>query len=417
MKGLVERDVPRRTLRTRRLNPEGKRDFFLARRSETIMKRFFIVCAGLGVALLTVHGLAQQPRTSGQDLDIVPVHGNVYMIAGAGGNITASIGRDGVFLVDTGLAAMSDKVLEAVRQLTRQVQVKEPPVDLRWGAETRGTLQNSLNPAMPPKPIRYIVNTHFHPDHTGGNEKLAKAGRTFTGGNVAGDIADAGQGAAIFAYENTLNHMSAPTGSRAPTPDGAWPTDTFHQESMKLSHFFNGDAIQIVHIPGAHTDGDVIVYFRGSDVLASGDIFQMTTYPFIDVDNGGTINGLIEGCNRMLDIVIPEFRMEGGTMVVPGHGRLSDGADLAYYRDMLTIIRDRAQALIKQGKTLEQVKAAKITADYDPRWGVSNTVWSTDKFVEAVYKTLHRAGSPEGLRYGFPKAAPKPAATTKKKNQ
>ncbi len=228
------------------------------------MKRLFFASAGLGVALLTVHGLAQQPRTSGQDLDIVPVHGAVYMIAGAGGNITASIGRDGVFLVDTGLAAMSDKVLEAVRQLTRQVQVKEPPVDLRWGAETRGTLQNSLNPAMPPKPIRYIVNTHFHPDHTGGNEKLAKAGRTFTGGNVAGDIADAGQGAAIFAYENTLNHMSAPTGSQAPTPDGAWPTDTFHQESMKLSHFFNGDAIQIVHIPDAHTDGDVTSSFPSS---------------------------------------------------------------------------------------------------------------------------------------------------------
>jgi cyclase len=371
------------------------------------MRYIFFASAGLGAVLLAATaGRAQQPRTSSQDLDILPVHGNVYMIAGAGGNITASIGKDGVFLVDTGLAAMSDKVLEAVRELARQVQLKEPPIDLRWGAETRGTLQNSLNPVKPPKPIRYLVNTHFHPDHTGGNEKLAKAGRTFTGGNVSGDIADAGQGASIIAYENTLNHMSAPTGSQASTPNGAWPTDTFHQESMKLSHFFNGDAIQIVHIPGAHTDGDVIVYFRGSDVLASGDIFQMTSYPFIDVDNGGTINGIIEGCNRMLDIVIPEFRMEGGTMVVPGHGRLSDGADLAYYRDMLTIIRDRAQALIKQGKTLDQVKAAKITADYDPRWDVSNTFWSTDKFVEAVYKTLQ------------PKSAPKPAAaaTTKKNN-
>ena len=176
---------------------------------------------------------------------------------------------------------------------------------------------------------------------------------------------------------------------------------------MKLSHFFNGDGIQIVHVPGAHTDGDVFVYFRGSDVIASGDLFQMTTYPFIDVDHGGGINGIIDGCNRMLDIVIPEFRMEGGTMVVPGHGRLADGADLAYYRDMLTIVRDRAQALIKQGRTLEQVKAAKITADYDPRWGVNNERWSTDRFVEAVYKTLQ------------PKAAPKPAATpatTKKKS-
>ena len=374
------------------------------------MKRLFFAALAVASAVAGPNGRAQQPqaRPADQQVEILPVHGSIYMIAGAGGNITASVGKDGVLLVDTGLATASDKVLDAVRQLQRQVQAKEPPFDVRWGAETRGSLQNSLNPFGPPKPIRYIVNTHFHPDHVGGNERLAKAGRTFTGGNVAGDIADAGQGAAIFAYENTLNHLSAPTGAQAPTPEAAWPTDTFHQASMKLSHFFNGDGIQIVHVPGAHTDGDVFVYFRGSDVIASGDMFQMTTYPFIDVEHGGGINGIIDGCNRMLDFVIPEFRMEGGTMVVPGHGRLSDGADLAYYRDMLTIIRDRAQALVKQGKTLEQVKAAKITADYDPRWGVNNERWSTEKFVEAVYKTLQ------------PKPAPKPAAaptTTKKKSQ
>ena len=373
------------------------------------MKSVFFAALAAAVALVGSRGGAAQ-RTPGGDgpIEILPVHGSIYMIAGAGGNITASIGKDGVLLVDTGLAGASDKVLDAVRQLERQMQMKEPPPDVRWGNETRGTLQNSLNPFGPPKPIRYIVNTHFHPDHVGGNERLAKAGRTFTGGNVAGDIADAGQGAAIFAYENTLNHLSAPTGAQPPTPEAAWPTDTFHQESMKLSHFFNGDGIQIVHVPGAHTDGDVFVYFRGSDVIASGDLFQMTTYPFIDVEHGGGINGIIDGCNRMLDIVIPEFRMEGGTMVVPGHGRLSDGADLAYYRDMLTIIRDRAQALIKQGKTLEQVKAARITADYDPRWGANDERWSTEKFVEAVYKTLQPKPAPK---------APAPAATPKKKSR
>jgi cyclase len=351
------------------------------------MKKILLAAAAVAGFVAPV-GRAQQGRPAAPEIEILPVRGSVYMIAGAGGNILVSVGKDGVLLVDTGLANMSDKVLDAVRQLQQMAQLKEAPPELRWGAETRGTLQNSLNPAAPPKPIRYIINTHFHPDHTGGNERLAKAGRTFTGGNVAGDIADAGQGAAIFAYENTLNHMSAPTGAQAATPSGAWPTDTFHQGSMKLSHFFNGDGIQIIHVPNAHTDGDVIVYLRGSDVIASGDLFQMTSYPFIDVDNGGTINGVIEGANRILDLVIPEFRMEGGTMVVPGHGRLSDGADVAYYRDMLTIIRDRAQALIKQGKTLEQVKAAKITGDYDPRWGVNNSFWSTDRFVEAVYKTL-----------------------------
>src|SRR3989475_3445266 len=213
------------------------------------MKKFLfaLICAGV----LASHGLAQQSRPAAQDVEILPVHGSIYMIAGAGGNITASVGKDGVLLVDTGLASMSDKVLDAVRQLQRMAQVKELPMDLRWGAETRGMLQNSLNPFGPAKPIRYIINTHFHPDHVGGNERLAKAGRTFTGGNVAGDIADAGQGAAIFAYENVLNRMSAPTGTQASTPEGAWPTDTFHQQSMKLSHFFNGDGVQVIHIPDA----------------------------------------------------------------------------------------------------------------------------------------------------------------------
>ena len=351
------------------------------------MRTALIVCALAGV--IGAHAPAQQAPAT-QNLDVLHVRGSVYAIVGAGGNITASVGKDGVLLVDTGLAAATDKVLEAVRQLSRQVQMQQAAVDQHWGAETRGTLQNSLNPLGPPKPIRYIINTHFHPDHTGGNLKIAKAGRTFTGGNVAGDIADAGQGAAIFAYENVLNRMSAPTGSQAPVPEGAWPTDTFHQDSMKLSHFFNGDGVQIIHVDNAHTDGDVVVYFRGSDVISSGDIFQMTTYPFIDVDNGGTINGIIEGCNRMLDIVIPEFRMEGGTMVVPGHGRLSDGADLAYYRDMVTIIRDRVQAMIKKGMTLDQIKAAKPTSDYDPRWAAPGGAASAAGFIEAAYKTLNK---------------------------
>ena len=329
---------------------------------------------------------ARAQARDGSDLEVLPVHGSLYMIAGGGANIAASVGKDGILVVDSGAAAMTGRVLAAIRGLQSELAKREPAPQLGWGAETRGTLQQSLNYLAPPKPIRYVINTSADLDHVGGNETLAKAGKTFTGGNVAGDIADAGQGAAVIAYENVLTRVSAPTGEKAALPTDGWPTDTFFQASMKLSHFFNGDGIQIIHVPAAHTDGDSIVYFRHSDVIAAGDIFDMTHYPVIDVERGGSINGVVDGLNKVLDLVIPEFRMEGGTMVVPGHGRLSDGGDVAYYRDMVTIIRDRIQDMIKKGMTLEQVKAARPTADYDPRW--STKEYSADQFIEAAYKSL-----------------------------
>jgi cyclase len=339
----------------------------------------------IGLSALAAGPVAQQTRDAAA-LEVLHVHGSVYMIAGAGANIAVSVGKDGVLLVDSGAATMTEAVLAAIRTLQTELAQREPPPELHFGAETRGTLQASLNYKTPPKPIRYIINTAADPDHVGGNETLVKAGKTFTGGNVAGDIADAGQGAAVIAYENVLTRMSAPTGERASFASGAWPTDTFFQESMKLSHFFNGDGVQIIHIPAAHTDGDTIVYFRHSDVVATGDIFDMTHYPVIDVDKGGSIKGVIDGLNRVLDLVIPEFRMEGGTMIVPGHGRICDGADVAYYRDMVTIIRDRIDSMVKKGMTLDQVKAAKPTADYDPRW--STKAYTADMFIEAAYKSL-----------------------------
>jgi cyclase len=293
------------------------------------------------------------------EIHVLHVQGNVDMLVGAGGNIAVQVGHDGVLMVDTGLAQTADQVAATVKQLAK------PTTN---------------------KPLRYILNTHFHPDHTGGNEKARAAGATITGGNVAGNIQDATEGAAIFAHENVMKRLSAPTGAQAPTPSGGWPTDTFFGDTQEL--FFNGEAIQMFHPKSAHTDGDSIVFFRRSDVVLTGDIFTTTNYPIIDLQNGGSINGVIDALNFILDITIPAEKQEGGTMVIPGHGRLCDEADVVEYRDMVTIIRDRVQDMIKKGMTMEQVKSAKPTRDYDPLYGSTTGRWTTDMFVEAVYKSL-----------------------------
>ena len=290
------------------------------------------------------------------EVHILSVQGNVYMLVGAGGNITLQSGSDGVLLVDAGVAQTSEKVLAAIRSLST-------------------------------KPIRYIINTHMHPDHTGGNEVIAKAGSTIAGGNVVGDIgASAGNQAAVIAFQAVLDRMSAPTGQRAPTPEGAWPTETYTTPERKM--FFNGEGIQIIHEPAAHTDGDSLVFFRRSDVISTGDIFVTTGYPIIDLQRGGNVQGVIAGLNKIIELAIPADEQEGGTLVIPGHGRLCDVADVVFYQEMVTIVRDRVQDMIKKGMTLDQVKAAKPTLDYDPRYGASNGFWTTDMFVEAVYKSL-----------------------------
>jgi cyclase len=286
------------------------------------------------------------------DVHVLPVQGNVYMlVGGGGGNITVQAGDEGVLLVDTSVEQLSDNVLKAIRSVST-------------------------------KPIRYIVNTHVHADHVGGNAPIAKQGAMIEGGNMGQPY----RGAAILAHENVLHRMSAPTGQQAPFPTEAWPTDTYFTKKKEL--FFNGEAILILHQPSAHTDGDSIVFFRRSDVLSAGDLFVTTTYPVIDLERGGTIQGVIAALNNILDIAIPKDKQEGGTYVIPGHGRLSDEADVLEYRDMLTIIRDRIQDLVKKGSTLEQVKAARPTLDYDGRYGATAGSWTTAKFIEAAYRNL-----------------------------
>jgi glyoxylase-like metal-dependent hydrolase (beta-lactamase superfamily II) len=304
---------------------------------------------------------APQGRAPQQNFDNVEVHtlkaqGNVSMLVGSGGNITVQAGKDGILIVDAEYPQLAPKILAALRQISD-------------------------------KPLRYIINTHYHADHTAGNEALRKAGSTVAGGNVAGDLgAEAAEGAAVIAHVNVLDRMSAPNGQQAAAPQGAWPTDTFVGDEKKL--WFNDEGIEIIHIPNAHTDGDSIVFFRKSDVISTGDLFVTTTYPIIDVAAGGTINGYLDGLQKIVDLIIPVYGQDGGTLVIPGHGRLCDLGDVLNYREMTTVIRDRIQDMIKKGMTLEQVKAAKPTLDYDPLYGTSTGFWTTDRFVEAVYQTL-----------------------------
>jgi cyclase len=290
------------------------------------------------------------------EITALKVQGNVYMLQGDGGNIVVQTGDMGVVVVDTGLGRKTDQVLAAIRKLSD-------------------------------KPIQYIINTHMHPDHTGGNDAIRRAGVTITGANVAGNLTDATQGAQIIAHENVLNRMSAPTGQQAPTPFGAWPTDTYVAGQKEI--FMNEEPIEVRWQPAAHTDGDSLVIFRRSDVVATGDIFVTTTYPFIDLEHGGSIQGEIDALNNIIDIAIPKHEEEGGTYIVPGHGRICDEFDVVEFRDMVTIVRDRVQNAIKKGMTLDQIKKAGYTKDYDPRWAAKQGNFGTaDGFITQVYQSL-----------------------------
>lgn len=320
----------------------------------------------LAVALMAA-GFVQRAgawEEPSDDLDVVQIRPNFYVIAGAGGNIVMQTGPEGVILVDSGSTAMADEVLAAIRRIT-------------------------------PLPIRYVINTSMDADHVGGNGEIAKAGLSILAGAVAAgagltdDILTNYGGASVLAHENVLTRMSAPTGQQPPFPSELWPTKTF---AFRLySMYLNGEGIQVIHQPAAHTDGDTIVFFRRADVIATGDIIDTTRFPVIDVDKGGSVQGEIDALNRLMDLSILNLPLQwypDRTLLVPGHGHVYDKLDLLEYRDAITVVRDRVQDLIDEGKTLAQVQAANPTLGYRSQYGADSGPWTTEMFVEVIYNEL-----------------------------
>ena len=299
---------------------------------------------------------AVDPDPHDGEIHVLPVQGNVYMLVGDGGNIAVQTGEQGAFVVDTGAGKMTDKVIAAIRKLIGE------------------------------KPIQFVFNTSFHSDHTGGNAKIHAAGEDPSLPGSFFSAAGREFGATIIAQQNVQNRLEATNNQAA---SEGWPTDTFLQGRRRK--FYNGEGIEGLWEPNASTDGDSIVHFRRSDVIVTGDIFDTTRYPFIDTKNGGSVQGEIAALNNILDRTIYEHLGEGGTLIIPGHGRVCDEYEVSEYRDMLAIVRDRVQAMINKGATVEQVKAARLTADYDDRFGATSGPWTTDMFVEAVYTSLKQA--------------------------
>ena len=278
--------------------------------------------------------LAAQPNWDTITVRAQALRGGVYMITGAGGNIGLSVGVDAAFLVDDQYAPLTQKIIAAVKAVTNQ-------------------------------PVRFVVNTHWHGDHTGGNENI---GRT---------------GALIVAHDNVRKRMSVEQfnsvfNSRTPpSPAGALPVVTF---TDSVSFHINGDELVAFHVPPAHTDGDVVVHFTRADVVHMGDTYFATGYPYIDVSTGGHVDGVIGVADRVLAGCKP------GTIVIPGHGPASSCDELRTYRNMVAAVRDRVRAAMQRGQRLDQIKAGGLTTEFDDQWG--RGFIRPPVFVELVYRSL-----------------------------
>ena len=317
------------------------------------------VIAAVAVALCaSFSGFVAAQEEGG--IDVVKVRKNFYMLAGAGGNIGVQIGSDGVVLVNSGTAQATDQVLAALKKIT----------DL---------------------PIRYIINTDADAEFVGGNEKLAKSGYTiFT--NAIGNAGFAGAmtsggAASILAHDSVLARMTKDGYSGA-----ASPTEAFFTPRKALR--MNDEGIEVFYQPSAHSDSDSFVLFRGSDVVVTGDVIDMTHFPIIDLAHGGTIQGEIAALNKLIDLTIaptPFIYKDVGTYVIPGHGRVAEQMEVVDYRDMVVTVTDGVADLIKQGKTVEQTKAAHPALPFETRYGAKSGPGTADAFIEAVYTSLKAA--------------------------
>jgi glyoxylase-like metal-dependent hydrolase (beta-lactamase superfamily II) len=313
----------------------------------------------LAAALVAVAALqAQQPAVS-----VLPVQGSVSMLTTAGGNVTVQVGKNGVVLVDAPPADLAGAALAEVRKLS-------------------------------PRPIRHIIQTSLSDDRIGGTPALlgpAGARGLPLGAGLFGFGSTGASRPNVAAQENVLNRLSATTPAVSP---GLLPTMTYFLATLDL--FANDEAIVLYHMPAAHTDGDSIVFFRRSDVISTGNIFTPNRYPVIDVERGGTVKGLVSALGKVLELAVSEAFSEGGTKIIPARGRISEETDVAEFRDMVVIVRDRVQDGINKKQTLDQVKASKPTRDYDAEYGASQA--DADRLVEAMYRTLAPPPAPAPAR-------------------
>jgi glyoxylase-like metal-dependent hydrolase (beta-lactamase superfamily II) len=330
-----------------------------------------------GAALLVLPGLAalvagfQAPKAAAQApaaLDVVQVAPRVHMIAGDGGNIVVQTGPEGTIVVDTGAGQRSREVLAAIE-------------------------------AIASTPIRYVLNTSASRDRVGGNAPISAAGQALAAGGGAGGgpninvVAGVRTGAGRVAHENVLLRMSGQVNGMPRFPEAAWPTEGFID---RKEMYLNGEAIQMLHQPAAHSNGDSLVVFRSSDVVVTGDIINVDRFPVIDLEAGGSIQGLIDALNRIVEIAVPPQPLvwqPGGTQVIPGSGRVLEEADVVEYRDMVTIVRDVIAEEIKKGQTLDQIQASQPTRGYTTRYGADSGPWTTRMFVEAIYTSLTKGGT------------------------